>query len=170
MHKHLILNYGIHFLHERLAVCDDIGIAHYFQEMDLHFGLFDLFLVHFWNVDDFHDILFFWFFALDQDSVAEASFADDADLSIILHDSNYKSVIIINLSSTSIKIKITFKILWLIKYELNSKLIIANSFIQIVCKSIFRWILAYFYQIQFFQMKLFFKRPKMILPHTPRNH
>ena len=54
-----------------------------------------LFLVHFGNIDNFHDILFFRFLTLDKDGIAKASFTDNANLPIILHDSNYKSVIII---------------------------------------------------------------------------
>lgn len=53
--------------------------------MDFHEGLLDLFLVHFRNVDDFHDVLFFIFLVFNQNRIPETSLPDHIDLSIFLH-------------------------------------------------------------------------------------
>jgi hypothetical protein len=42
-------------------------------------------LVHFRNVDDFHDVLFFIFLVFDQNCIPETSLPDNVDLSIFLH-------------------------------------------------------------------------------------
>ena len=51
------MTHFLHFLHERLPICDNIGISHDLQELNLHECLLNLLLVHLRDIDYFHYVL-----------------------------------------------------------------------------------------------------------------
>lgn len=75
----------LHFFHERLTISDNIWISHNFEKMNFHQSLLDLFLIHFRNINNFHDVLLFILFIFDEHCIAETSFSDNVNLSIFLH-------------------------------------------------------------------------------------
>lgn len=75
----------IHFFHKGLAIGDDVGISHDFEKMNFHERLLDLFLVHFGDINDFHDILLFVLLVFDQNCIPETTLPNNVNLSIFFH-------------------------------------------------------------------------------------